>query len=200
MKTDSLNNIIEKAKKGDNSSMDYLLKEYSSLVRKKALGLFLIGADKDDLLQEGMIGLFKAILSYDDKRESSFDTFAALCINRQMFSAIKGANRNKHKLLNEYISIYRDEDQADEKEHMDIAIPDEKFNPEIIVTETESLENLESIMHERLSSMENKVLDMLIEGHTIAFMSKSLEKDAKSIDNAIQRIKSKVRNILKEEH
>lgn len=200
MKTDSLNNIIEKAKKGDNSSMDYLLKEYSSLVRKKALGLFLIGADKDDLLQEGMIGLFKAILSYDEKRESSFDTFAALCINRQMFSAIKGANRNKHKLLNEYISIYRDEDQADEKEHMDIAIPDEKFNPEIIVTETESLENLESIMHERLSSMENKVLDMLIEGHTIAFMSKSLEKDAKSIDNAIQRIKSKVRNILKEEH
>ncbi|MBP7344758.1 MAG: sigma-70 family RNA polymerase sigma factor [Clostridia bacterium] len=200
MKTDSLNNIIEKAKKGDNSSMDYLLKEYSSLVRKKALGLFLIGADKDDLLQEGMIGLFKAILSYDDKRESSFDTFAALCINRQMFSAIKGANRNKHKLLNEYISIYRDEDQADEKEHMDIAIPDEKFNPEIIVTETESLENLESIMHERLSSMENKVLDMLIEGHTIAFMSKSLKKDTKSIDNAIQRIKSKVRNILKEEH
>ncbi|HPB17293.1 MAG: sigma-70 family RNA polymerase sigma factor [Clostridia bacterium] len=200
MKTDSLNNIIEKAKKGDNSSMDYLLKEYSSLVRKKALGLFLIGADKDDLLQEGMIGLFKAILSYDEKRESSFDTFAALCINRQMFSAIKGANRNKHKLLNEYISIYRDEDQADEKEHMDIAIPDEKFNPEIMVTETESLENLESIMHERLSSMENKVLDMLIEGHTIAFMSKSLEKDAKSIDNAIQRIKSKVRNILKEEH
>jgi RNA polymerase sporulation-specific sigma factor len=180
--------------------MDYLLKEYSSLVRKKALGLFLIGADKDDLLQEGMIGLFKAILSYDEKRESSFDTFAALCINRQMFSAIKGANRNKHKLLNEYISIYRDEDQADEKEHMDIAIPDEKFNPEIMVTETESLENLESIMHERLSSMENKVLDMLIEGHTIAFMSKSLEKDAKSIDNAIQRIKSKVRNILKEEH
>lgn len=200
MKTDSLNNIIEKAKKGDNSSMDYLLKEYSSLVRKKALGLFLIGADKDDLLQEGMIGLFKAILSYDEKRESSFDTFAALCINRQMFSAIKGANRNKRKLLNEYISIYRDEDQADEKEHMDIAIPDEKFNPEIMVTETESLENLESIMHERLSSMENKVLDMLIEGHTIAFMSKSLEKDAKSIDNAIQRIKSKVRNILKEEH
>lgn len=200
MKTDSLNNIIEKAKKGDNSSMDYLLKEYSSLVRKKALGLFLIGADKDDLLQEGMIGLFKAILSYDEKRESSFDTFAALCINRQMFSAIKGANRNKHKLLNEYISIYRDEDQADEKEHMDIAIPDEKFNPEIMVTETESLENLESIMHERLSSMENKVLDMLIEGHTIAFMSKSLKKDTKSIDNAIQRIKSKVRNILKEEH
>ena len=83
---------------------------------------------------------------------------------------------------------------------MDIAIPDEKFNPEIMVTETESLENLESIMHERLSSMENKVLDMLIEGHTIAFMSKSLKKDTKSIDNAIQRIKSKVRNILKEEH
>ncbi|HPY98814.1 MAG: RNA polymerase sigma-H factor [Firmicutes bacterium ADurb.Bin099] len=195
MKTEKINSIIKKAKAGDEVSMEYLLKEYLSLVRKKATGLFLMGADKDDLLQEGMIGLFKAILNYDETKEASFDTFAALCINRQMFSAIKGANRKKHKLINEYISIY-----TEDKEDIPLAIPDEKYNPEVIVTETEALHNLEDMIRNKLSSMENKVLDMLIEGHSVAYMSKKIGKNAKSVDNAIQRIKSKVRNILKEEH
>ena len=195
MKTEKINSIIKKAKAGDEVSMEYLLKEYLSLVRKKATGLFLMGADKDDLLQEGMIGLFKAILNYDETKEASFDTFAALCINRQMFSAIKGANRKKHKLINEYISIY-----TEDKEDIPLAIPDEKYNPEVIVTETEALHNLEDMIRNKLSSMENKVLDMLIEGHSVAYMSKKTGKNAKSVDNAIQRIKSKVRNILKEEH
>ena len=195
MKTEKTNSIIKKARAGDEVSMEYLLKEYSSLVRKKATGLFLMGADKDDLLQEGMIGLFKAILNYDETKEASFDTFAALCINRQMFSAIKGANRKKHKLINEYISIY-----TEDKEDIPLAIPDEKYNPEVIVTETEALHNLEDMIRNKLSSMENKVLDMLIEGHSVAYMSKKIGKNAKSVDNAIQRIKSKVRNILKEEH
>ena len=115
-------------------------------------------------------------------------------------SAIKGANRYKHKLLNEYVSIYQDEEGAGEKDHKSISIPDDKFNPEIIVTEAEKLENLEKRMHDRLSSMENKVLNMLIEGHTGAYMCEMLDKDAKAIDNAIQRIKTKERNILKEEH
>ncbi len=195
MKTEKTNSIIKKAKAGDEVSMEYLLKEYSSLVRKKATGLFLMGADKDDLLQEGMIGLFKAILNYDETKEASFDTFAALCINRQMFSAIKGANRKKHKLINEYISIY-----TEDKEDIPLAIPDEKYNPEVIVTETEALHNLENMIRNKLSNMESKVLDMLIEGHSVAYMSKKTGKNAKSVDNAIQRIKSKVRNILKEEH
>lgn len=195
MKTEKINSIIKKAKAGDEVSMEYLLKEYSSLVRKKATGLFLMGADKDDLLQEGMIGLFKAILNYDETKEASFDTFAALCINRQMFSAIKGANRKKHKLINEYISIY-----TEDKEDIPLAIPDEKYNPEVIVTETEALHNLENMIRNKLSNMESKVLDMLIEGHSVAYMSKKTGKNAKSVDNAIQRIKSKVRNILKEEH
>ena len=195
MKTEKINSIIKKAKAGDEVSMEYLLKEYLSLVRKKATGLFLMGADKDDLLQEGMIGLFKAILNYDETKEASFDTFAALCINRQMFSAIKGANRKKHKLINEYISIY-----TEDKEDIPLAIPDEKYNPEVIVTETEALHNLENMIRNKLSSMESKVLDMLIEGHSVAYMSKKIGKNAKSVDNAIQRIKSKVRNILKEEH
>ena len=105
--------------------MDVLLKKYSYLVRKRANGLFLIGADKDDLLQEGMIGLFTAVISYNEEKDASFDTFASLCINRQMISAIRGANRYKHKLLNEYISIYSDENQQETQ--YTVSIPDNKF-------------------------------------------------------------------------
>lgn len=196
----SLNELIEKAKSGDESSMEELLKRYSSLVRKRANGLFLIGADKDDLLQEGMIGLFKAVLGFNPDKDASFDTFATLCITRQMLSAIKGANRYKHRLLNEYISIYANDPNADNQEFSSIAIPDDKFNPEIIITQEESLENLKDKLQNDLSEMENSVLKMLIEGHTITHMCKDLKKDAKSIDNTIQRIKKKVRNILEEEH
>ncbi|NLF37351.1 MAG: sigma-70 family RNA polymerase sigma factor, partial [Clostridiaceae bacterium] len=113
MTDNSLEQLINKAKNGDVIAMDVLLKKYSYLVRKRANGLFLIGADKDDLLQEGMIGLFKAVISYNEEKDASFDTFASLCINRQMISAIRGANRYKHKLLNEYISIYSDENQQE---------------------------------------------------------------------------------------
>jgi len=198
MSYNSLEHLIIKAKKGDVIAMDVLLNKYAFLVRKRANGLFLIGADKDDLIQEGMIGLFKAIISYDEDKDASFDTFASLCINRQMISAIRGANRNKHKLLNEYISIYSGEDQQESQ--YAVSIPDNKFNPENIITQEETIEHILSKISGRLSKMESNVFDLLVEGQTITFMCKTLEKDAKSIDNAIQRVKHKVRNILKEEH
>lgn len=198
MTDNSLEQLINKAKNGDVIAMDVLLKKYSYLVRKRANGLFLIGADKDDLLQEGMIGLFKAVISYNEDKDASFDTFASLCINRQMISAIRGANRYKHKLLNEYISIYSDENQQETQ--YAVSIPDNKFNPENIITQEETIEHILSKISGRLSKMESDVFDLLIEGQTITFMCKTLEKDAKSIDNAIQRVKNKVRNILKEEH
>jgi RNA polymerase sporulation-specific sigma factor len=198
MTDNSLEQLINKAKNGDVIAMDVLLKKYSYLVRKRANGLFLIGADKDDLLQEGMIGLFKAVISYNEEKDASFDTFASLCINRQMISAIRGANRYKHKLLNEYISIYSDENQQETQ--YAVSIPDNKFNPENIITQEETIEHILSKISGRLSKMESDVFDLLIEGQTITFMCKTLEKDAKSIDNAIQRVKHKVRNILKEEH
>ena len=198
MTDNSLEQLINKAKNGDVIAMDVLLKKYSYLVRKRANGLFLIGADKDDLLQEGMIGLFKAVISYNEEKDASFDTFASLCINRQMISAIRGANRYKHKLLNEYISIYSDENQQETQ--YTVSIPDNKFNPENIITQEETIEHILSKISGRLSKMESDVFDLLIEGQTITFMCKTLEKDAKSIDNAIQRVKNKVRNILKEEH
>jgi len=198
MTDNSLEQLINKAKNGDVIAMDVLLKKYSYLVRKRANGLFLIGADKDDLLQEGMIGLFKAVISYNEEKDASFDTFASLCINRQMISAIRGANRYKHKLLNEYISIYSDENQQETQ--YAVSIPDNKFNPENIITQEETIEHILSKISGRLSKMESDVFDLLIEGQTITFMCKTLEKDAKSIDNAIQRVKNKVRNILKEEH
>lgn len=198
MTDNSLEQLINKAKNGDVIAMDVLLKKYAFLVRKRANGLFLIGADKDDLIQEGMIGLFKAVISYNEDKDASFDTFASLCINRQMISAIRGANRYKHKLLNEYISIYSDENQQETQ--YAVSIPDNKFNPENIITQEETIEHILSKISSRLSKMESDVFDLLIEGQTITFMCKTLEKDAKSIDNAIQRVKNKVRNILKEEH
>lgn len=198
MTDNSLEQLINKAKNGDVIAMDVLLKKYAFLVRKRANGLFLIGADKDDLIQEGMIGLFKAVISYNEEKDASFDTFASLCINRQMISAIRGANRYKHKLLNEYISIYSDENQQETQ--YAVSIPDNKFNPENIITQEETMEHILSKISGRLSKMESDVFDLLIEGQTITFMCKTLEKDAKSIDNAIQRVKNKVRNILKEEH
>lgn len=198
MTDNSLEQLINKAKNGDVIAMDVLLKKYAFLVRKRANGLFLIGADKDDLIQEGMIGLFKAVISYNEDKDASFDTFASLCINRQMISAIRGANRYKHKLLNEYISIYSDENQQETQ--YAVSIPDNKFNPENIITQEETIEHILSKISSRLSKMESDVFDLLIEGQTITFMCKTLEKDAKSIDNAIQRVKHKVRNILKEEH
>lgn len=198
MTDNSLEQLINKAKNGDVIAMDVLLKKYAFLVRKRANGLFLIGADKDDLIQEGMIGLFKAVISYNEEKDASFDTFASLCINRQMISAIRGANRYKHKLLNEYISIYSDENQQETQ--YAVSIPDNKFNPENIITQEETMEHILSKISGRLSKMESDVFDLLIEGQTITFMCKTLEKDAKSIDNAIQRVKHKVRNILKEEH
>lgn len=198
MTDNSLEQLINKAKNGDVIAMDVLLKKYAFLVRKRANGLFLIGADKDDLLQEGMIGLFKAVISYNEDKDASFDTFASLCINRQMISAIRGANRYKHKLLNEYIPIYSDENQQETQ--YAVSIPDNKFNPENIITQEETIEHILSKISSRLSKMESDVFDLLIEGQTITFMCKTLEKDAKSIDNAIQRVKNKVRNILKEEH
>ncbi len=198
MTDNSLEQLINKAKNGDVIAMDVLLKKYAFLVRKRANGLFLIGADKDDLIQEGMIGLFKAVISYNEEKDASFDTFASLCINRQMISAIRGANRYKHKLLNEYIPIYSDENQQETQ--YAVSIPDNKFNPENIITQEETIEHILSKISGRLSKMESDVFDLLIEGQTITFMCKTLEKDAKSIDNAIQRVKNKVRNILKEEH
>lgn len=198
MTDNSLEQLINKAKNGDVIAMDVLLKKYAFLVRKRANGLFLIGADKDDLIQEGMIGLFKAVISYNEDKDASFDTFASLCINRQMISAIRGANRYKHKLLNEYIPIYSDENQQETQ--YAVSIPDNKFNPENIITQEETIEHILSKISSRLSKMESDVFDLLIEGQTITFMCKTLEKDAKSIDNAIQRVKNKVRNILKEEH
>jgi len=198
MTDNTLEQLIIKAKQGDVIAMDVLLKKYTYLVRKRANGLFLIGADKDDLIQEGMIGLFKAVISYDEDKDASFDTFASLCINRQMISAIRGANRYKHKLLNEYISIYSDEEQQDTS--YAVSIPDNKFNPENIITQEETIEQIMNKLSDRLSKMENDVLSLLIEGHSITYMCKNLDKDAKSIDNAIQRVKRKVRNILEEEH
>ncbi len=194
-----LHNLLDQAKKGNEEAMDLLMQRYTGLVRKNANGLFLIGADRDDLLQEGMIGLFKAVMSFDQNKEASFDTYANICISRQMISAIKGANRYKHKLLNEYISIYKREY---EEEDMEISekISDDQYNPEIIITQRESLDTRKNSISGILSPLERSVFKMLIEGYSNQYMADNLKKDLKSIDNTIQRIKRKVRKVLEDEH
>lgn len=197
--TDSINEIIRLAKSGNERAMDDILKQYSVLVRKRANGLYLMGADRDDLIQEGMIGLFKAVLSYDESNEASFGTFASLCVDRQMISAIRGANRKKHKILNEYVSLSGAKDGDNEPIEGDMDLPDDEYDPEKIFYEQENLIELKADLGSHMSGLEKSILDMLTEGHTMTFMCNKLGKDRKAIDNGLQRVKRKVRDILRKE-
>jgi len=197
--TDSINEIVRRAKSGNERAMDDILKQYSVLVRKRANGLYLMGADRDDLIQEGMIGLFKAVLSYDESNEASFHTFASLCVDRQMISAIRAANRKKHKILNEYVSLSGSKDEDNEPIESDMDLPDDEYDPEKIFYEQENLIELKTDLGSNMSVLEKSILDMLIEGHTMIFMCNKLGKDRKAIDNGLQRVKRKVRDILRKE-
>jgi RNA polymerase sporulation-specific sigma factor len=197
--TDSVNEIIRKAKNGNERAMDDILRQYSVLVRKRANGLYLIGADRDDLIQEGMVGLFKAVMSYDENNEASFGTFASLCVDRQMISAIRGANRKKHKILNEYISLSGTKNEDNEPAESDMDLPDDEYDPERIFYEEEKLIELKDELGSHMSGLEKSILNMLIEGHTMSYMCNKLGKDMKSIDNGLQRVKRKVRDILRKE-
>jgi RNA polymerase sporulation-specific sigma factor len=197
--TDSINEIVKRAKSGNERAMDDILKQYSVLVRKRANGLYLMGADRDDLIQEGMIGLFKAVLSYDENNEASFHTFASLCVDRQMISAIRAANRKKHKILNEYVSLSGAKDGDNEPIEGDMDLPDDEYDPEKIFYEQENLIELKADLGSNMSGLEKSILDMLTEGCTMTFMCNKLGKDRKAIDNGLQRVKRKVRDILRKE-
>ncbi|MFA7673007.1 MAG: sigma-70 family RNA polymerase sigma factor [Clostridia bacterium] len=197
--TDFLNEIIRNAKNGNERAMDDILRQYSVLVRKRANGLYLIGADRDDLIQEGMVGLFKAVMSYDEKNAASFGTFASLCVDRQMISAIRGANRKKHKILNEYVSLSGAKNEDNEPVEGDVDLPDDEYDPERIFYEEENFAELKDDLGSHMSGLEKSILDMLIEGHTMTFMCNKLGKDRKAIDNGLQRVKRKVRDILRKE-
>lgn len=192
----SENDIINLAQNKEDSAMEYLLEKYKPLVRQKTRKLFLIDGDKDDLIQEGMIGLFKAVRDYQAGKDAAFRTFADLCISRQLYSAIKKSNRLKNQPLNSYISIYSDEfNDADELVGDRTVITsgsDNIANPEAIVIDRESAVDMQNQMFDKLSKMEREVLKRYLDGMTYQEIAADMEKSPKSIDNALQRIKGKI--------
>ncbi len=184
--------LIERLRDGDDKIMDYILGKYKPLVLGKANAMYLIGGDTDDLIQEGMIGLFKAIRDYRADRESSFFHFAELCITRQLYSAVEASNRKKHAPLNSYVSLYSKTDE--EGKSLAETLPtDGMDDPEEMVIEQENIELFWENVRKRLSPLERKVLDAYLTGLNYRQIAEQFGKTPKAIDNALSRIKSKIR-------
>jgi RNA polymerase sporulation-specific sigma factor len=179
--------------------IDFIMNKYKNLVRKKAGSMYILGADRDDLIQEGMIGLFKAIRDYDIGRDANFLTFADLCVSRQMYSAIQASARKKHGPLNSYISIYAKREDSDTDAEFsleDILESNPNFIPEEHLIEQENLKALEEAIDKELSPLEMQVLDLYVTGMSIKKISAVLGRDEKSTDNAMQRIRHKLKKYL----
>lgn len=189
--------IINMAQSGNDEAMTFLMEKYKSLVRQKTRTFFLTGGDKDDLIQEGMIGLYKAICDYIPEREASFKTFAELCISRHVYSAIKISNRMKNQPLNTYISIYAPafsvNNEPDESGFMiDQELEIAEGNSEDIIINRESAVFVHKQLFKGLSKMETQVLSRYLDGMTYQEIAADMDKTPKSIDNALQRIKNKL--------
>ncbi|WP_250277728.1 RNA polymerase sporulation sigma factor SigH [[Clostridium] colinum] len=187
--------LLDKIKNGDNIAMDYLITKYKNLVKMRARAYFIIGTDSEDIMQEGMIGLYKAIRDYK-KTDASFQTFAKICIDRQVITAIKMANRKKHLPLNSYLSlnmlVYEEDSEIT---YIDKLEESKALNPEEIVIDKENVKTLQKQINEKLSKLEKQVLKLYLRGKSYATIAKELQKDEKSIDNAIQRIRKKIEKI-----
>ncbi len=191
--------MVFKAKAGDENSLNCIIRKYHNFVRSKSKLFFIVGADKEDILQEGMIGLFKAIRDYDEEKTGSFRTFAELCVTRQIITAVKTATRQKHIPLNSYISLNKpvNEEEPD-KTLMDMMRNTGVNDPEQLIIGKEELELLEIKAKEMLSELETKVLSLYLKGYSYNEIAKKLCKHPKSIDNALQRIKRKFEKYLRQ--
>ena len=188
------------AGQGNDRALDYLLSKYRVFVRNKSLSYFIAGADRDDIIQEGMIGLFKAVRDFSPDRGVSFKTFADLCVTRQIITAVKNASRQKHAPLNFYVSLNKplsDDENDSTLEHL--LGHAENLNPEEIVIKKENADALGSDMNRILSEFEASVLSLYLKGHSYADIAKIVCKDAKAIDNALQRIKKKFEKLSSKE-
>ena len=177
--------LLRRYQEGEEGILDYLMDKYKGLVRGKARALFLMGGDTDDLIQEGMIGLFKAVRDYREDRQASFVTFANLCIERQMYHAIQSSHRQKNLPLNSYVSL-------DQESSLHLPV----VNPEAIVIDQENARALEEFVAEHLSRMENEVLSHYLQGENYEEIAVALQKTPKAIDNALQRIRRKLGGYL----
>lgn len=189
--------VVEKAKNGDNKALDYLIVKYKNFVRTKARSYFLIGADKEDIIQEGMIGLYKAIRDFKKDKLSSFKAFAELCITRQIITAIKTATRQKHIPLNSYVSLNKPiYDEESDRTLMDVLSGVKITDPEELIISREELNNIESKIGEILSDLEWEVLTSYLQGKSYQEIACDLDRHVKSIDNALQRVKRKLEKYL----
>ena len=179
--------LIEKMRNGETAVAEYLLERYKGLVRGKARVLFLVGGETDDLIQEGMIGLYKAIRDFRPGRGASFETFARLCVDRQMATAVENSIRKKHQPLNSYVSL--------SEEGTDLVFPAGMGrDPEEILIDQENILALKDSIRRELSPLEMQVLDAYLEGNRVQAIAKELGRPAKSIENALRRIRTKIRN------
>ena len=191
--------LIDRIRQGESQITDYIMEKYKNLVRKKAKSMYILGADNDDLIQEGMIGLFKAVRDYDAGRDASFYTFADLCVSRQMYNAVQASRREKHAPLNSYISLYEDMAETEEDgamELVNVIASNIETNPEQIFIDKENVAQIEAIIEKELSSFEKQVLDLYITGMAYSQIAKVLGRDEKSTENALQRLTTKLRRAV----
>ena len=192
--------IISQIKSGDKDALSYLLEKYKNLVNIKVSKYFMIGAEKEDILQEGMIGLFKAIQSFNEEKQNSFKSFANICIERQLITAIKSSNRQKHMPLNTYLSLNTaayDNNEDDSVELIDTFNSKTAEDPLETIMKKEYYSEVEEAINKNLSKFEKQVLDRYLKGESYVTIAKRLDSPVKSVDNAIQRIRKKAsKNIM----
>lgn len=185
--------LVDYVREGDSGALEYLITKYKNFVRAKARSYFLIGADHEDIVQEGMIGLYKAIRDFKGDKLSSFKAFAELCITRQIITAIKTATRQKHIPLNSYVSLDRPiYDEESDRTLLDVISGTRVTDPEELLINQEEFDDIELKMGEILSDLERKVLMLYLDGRSYQEISVDLKRHVKSIDNALQRVKRKL--------
>ncbi len=191
--------LIQRLRGGETAIIDFIMDKYKFLVKKKAKAMYLLGGENDDLIQEGMIGLFKAVRDYDLNQEMSFASFAELCVSRQMYTAIKLSQRQKHIPLNSYVSLYESGESTEEEKQQPLIEQlrtERGNNPEELFLDKEYFAMIERELKVRLSDLESRVLHLHMLGEDYRSIAKLLDKSPKSVDNALQRIKQKMSIIL----
>lgn len=189
--------LVEAVRVGESEALEYLIHKYRNFVRAKARSYFLIGADREDIIQEGMIGLYKAIRDFRGDKLASFKAFAELCITRQIITAIKTATRQKHIPLNSYVSLDKPIYEEDsDRTLLDVICVSQASDPEELIINREEFSGLEDKMSEILSELERQVLMLYLDGRSYQEIAVDLHRHVKSIDNALQRVKRKLERYL----
>ncbi|MCM3399686.1 RNA polymerase sporulation sigma factor SigH [Oceanobacillus profundus] len=189
--------LLQLVRRGDSRALDILINRYINFVRAKARTYFLIGADKEDIIQEGMIGLYKAIRDYNGDKLSSFKAFAELCVTRQIITAIKTATRQKHIPLNSYVSLDKPiYDEESDRTLLDVIAGSKEIDPQELLINRENFGDMEMKLSELLSELERQVLHLYLDGRSYQEISIELKRHVKSIDNALQRVKRKLEQLM----